>query len=140
MILAIGLAPVALDLCQATCGAHGIAAVAGPVAHDHQNHAREHADSAPTGTPAHQHTAACHDNSEAPPLARQGMQGLPHGCSHSDDLSAWAGTSPQHALAPPAVVATTLASMVPEASMRSWTDRVPLPIPLRLAAITQLRV
>jgi hypothetical protein len=141
MTLAIGLAPVALDLCQATCAVQAISTLAASASHDHGTHSRTHAHPvAHAASGHHQHPAACHDAAEPSSAAGQAVHSVPGSCSHSDDLPASAGATPQQALLPPAVVATTLDFADSGAGARSWTEHVPAPIPLRIAATTQLRV
>lgn len=145
MSLALGFAPVARDVCQATCALHAIAtkamSSAAPASHEHHSPSRPDAHSAAPATSSHQHPAACHDAVETPSVVTgQALQGVPHTCSHSDDLPASAAASPQQALAPPAIIATTLVFAVPDAGRGSWREPVPTPVPLRIAVTTPLRV
>ena len=144
MSLALGFAPVALDVCQGTCALHVIAvravSSAAPESHEHHSPSRPAAHSA-TATSSHHHPAARHEAVDTPPVVTgQALQGVPHTCSHSDDLPASAGASPLQALTPPAIIAATLVFAVPDAGRGSWREPVPAPVPLRIAVTTQLRV
>jgi len=141
MILAVGLAPVAMEVCQATCDVHAISAMAAAVSHGHDGHSQTHAHAAATSAPDHRHPAASHDKVELSFLvAGQVLEGVPHSCSHADNLPASAGATAQQALSAPAVVAATLDLRMPATGLRSWTEHVRTPVPLRMAATTQLRV
>jgi hypothetical protein len=138
MILAIGFAPVVMDVCQGTCAVHAMSAAASSQG---DGHSSPYAHASMPPAPNHQHPAACHESVESSrPVAGQALRGVPHTCSHLDDLPASAAACPQQTLSPPMVVATTLDLSVPDDVALPWADHVPSPIPLRVAATTQLRV
>ena len=133
MTLAICLAPIALDVCQAACVATVTPGVARPGSHDHSR--SQHA-----STSGHQHASGCHEAVAAPDVSVRRMHGVPQTCSHADQLPESAGACSPLLVSSPAVMTTTVDLAVPTIGRLSRSERFDSTVSLRISATTQLRV
>ena len=133
MTLAIGLAPTALDVCQAACPLPTRPASTAPAAHD-----RGHAQHAPTT--AHQHAAACHEAMASHDVAAAKVNGLPHSCSHAGELPESSGACSPLPVLSPGVFAATVDLAGPTLGRLPRFEPLHASVSLRIALNRQLRV
>ena len=130
MALAICFAPIALDVCQAACAIPVAAVIAGPASHAHAH--SQHASAS-----GHHHANEPMASSE---VAARWLQGLPHTCSHTDELPESAGACSQLLVSSPAVIASALDLAVPTLGIAKRHERFHSIVSLRLTLTRQLRV
>ena len=133
MTLAICLAPIALDVCQAACATPVTPVATGPGSHDHGR--SQHA-----STSGHQHASGCHEAVAAPDVSARRMHGLPQTCSHADQLPESAGACSPLLVSSPAVMTTTVDLAVPTIGRLPGSERFHATVSLRIGVTTQLRV
>src|SRR4051812_4949775 len=157
--VALALAPVALEACQASCALHDAMSAASPApeppagthavaashqhgdAHTAHNHSARHdsgRDASAHDTGAH----SCHGMTVPAPdvAAAPAITGGPHSCTHSDDLPLSAGAVLLVALTPASTVATVLDVPVYSESARLNAEVDTGSLSARISLIAQLRV
>jgi len=131
MAMAISLAPIALDVCEAACVPTATSGNAEPTPHNHAQY---------PSTSAHRHATGCHEAVTSRDVSTARVKGLPHNCSHSGELPESAGACSPLLILSPAVIATTVDLAAPTLGRLARSEPVRSTVSLRIALSTQLRV
>ena len=136
LALVMAFAPVALDVCHATCAQHAMESAAGADGDAHHHHASSQASNS-TGAAAEDgcHHVLATSNDSGPRVA-----GIPHTCGHPDDAPTIGAGAGKPIVQAPALVATTLAPLPYGPASRNApvrlglpvSDSIPLSLPLRV--------
>jgi len=134
LALAMAFAPVALDVCHATCALHAMESAAS--ADGDQHHGSSQAsDSAAASAPR-----SCHHAVATSDDTRPQVTGIPHACGHSDEVTVIGGSPGSILVQAPAIVATAIEPVaygveggVASVPVRApHSNPTPLSLPLRV--------
>jgi len=135
LALAMAFAPVALDVCHATCAMHASPSVPTADAHAHHHASSEASDSATTPQQHSGHRPVANASDGGPQTS-----GIPHACGHSVEVPVIGGSPGKILVQAPAIVATAIepvpysvASRAAPVRVRAPNfDSIPLSLPLRV--------
>lgn len=136
LALAMAFAPVALDVCHATCALHAMESAADAGAHSHHHHASSQTSDSAAAAAQH----SCHDAVATSNDTGAQVTGIPHACGHSDEVPVIGGSPGKILVQAPAIVATAIEPFAYGAASRAaprnvrapLSDSVPLSLPLRV--------
>jgi hypothetical protein len=133
VVLAIALAPVALEACQASCARHATI-TSSDGAHHHATHRDDRSAAPKSGHTCHEVAAPLQ------PVGSDSVNAGPHLCGHSDELPVGGTATASVLVAPPAVLPIVVPGPIP-IGQRGPVAHVPsLRLSSRIALTTQLRV
>ena len=134
LALAMAFAPVALDVCQATCALHATESAASADAHHH--HASSDRSESATGSEHSCHHAVAAASNDTGPH----VTGIPHACDHSEEVTVIGGGPGKILVQAPVIVATAIEPLADGVASRATPlrlrapvcDSIPINLPLRV--------